>query len=226
MPLSNTLSKRIQQRINDIAGLADQIPGIVMIHDMRDMSIVYMSQRGLNILDITLPELKKLNTEYHNRYFNSEENKEYVPKIKALLERNNDEEMIALFQQVRRSELFPWTWYCTSLKIFMRNDEGVPILTIAVAIPIDSVHQLSEKIVRLLDENNFLRKNYHKFDQLGKREKEILKYIAMGKSSHQIAEMIFISPTTVDTHRRNIKKKLGTSNSFELSEYARAFDLV
>jgi two-component system response regulator NreC len=45
--------------------------------------------------------------------------------------------------------------------------------------------------------------------QLTSREVEILKLIAQGYSSTVIGEKLFISPSTVDTHRKHILKKLG-----------------
>ncbi len=46
---------------------------------------------------------------------------------------------------------------------------------------------------------------------LTKREKEIALLIAQGKSTKEIAQELFISPFTVDTHRKNIFSKLGIS---------------
>jgi DNA-binding CsgD family transcriptional regulator len=55
---------------------------------------------------------------------------------------------------------------------------------------------------------------------LSKQEKEIIKLIIEGKKSKQIGEVLFISKTTVDTHRRNIHKKLEISNSSSLIKFA------
>lgn len=55
---------------------------------------------------------------------------------------------------------------------------------------------------------------------LSKRENDILYQIAQGKTSQEIAEELFISKTTVDTHRRNIIRKLGLSGSNALLQYA------
>lgn len=49
-----------------------------------------------------------------------------------------------------------------------------------------------------------------------KREKEILSLLSQNYSSHEIAEMLFISPQTVATHRRNIHTKAGTGSVLEL----------
>lgn len=54
---------------------------------------------------------------------------------------------------------------------------------------------------------------------LTKREREILKLIASGKTSHQIAKALKISKYTVDTHRKNIHKKLGIKSNTGLVKY-------
>lgn len=55
---------------------------------------------------------------------------------------------------------------------------------------------------------------------LTKREKEILKLIAEEYSNPEIAEKLFISIRTVDTHRRNLLEKLGVKNTAGLVKYA------
>ncbi len=52
------------------------------------------------------------------------------------------------------------------------------------------------------------------------RECEVLKLIAAGKTSREIAEELFISKNTVDTHRNKMLQKLNLSNSASLVTYA------
>lgn len=56
--------------------------------------------------------------------------------------------------------------------------------------------------------------------RLSRQEKEIIKYIIEGKTSKEIAENLFISKTTVDTHRKNINRKLEISNCSSLIKFA------
>lgn len=56
--------------------------------------------------------------------------------------------------------------------------------------------------------------------RLTKREKQILKLIVSGKTNNQIAEELFISPLTVETHRRNLMKKMKASNTASLVKIA------
>jgi two-component system NarL family response regulator len=60
----------------------------------------------------------------------------------------------------------------------------------------------------------------HAERRLGRRETEVLRLLAEGKSSPQIAEALFISPSTVDVHRRNIMQKLELHNVADLTKYA------
>ena len=56
--------------------------------------------------------------------------------------------------------------------------------------------------------------------QLSRRETEIVKLIGLGKTSQEIADMLFIGKTTVDTHRKNILKKLSLHGKSELLRYS------
>lgn len=55
---------------------------------------------------------------------------------------------------------------------------------------------------------------------LSSREREILQLVAKGHTSHQIADVLFIGKSTVDTHRKNMIRKLGLSGAGELLRYA------
>ncbi len=57
-------------------------------------------------------------------------------------------------------------------------------------------------------------------NQLTKREMEVLALVAAGKSNKDIAEALFISVKTVETHKTHILIKLGLNNNAELVRYA------
>lgn len=61
---------------------------------------------------------------------------------------------------------------------------------------------------------------------LGAREKQVLRLLASGKSSPQIADDLKIAPSTVDVHRRNIMGKLGLHSVAELTHYAMRTGLI
>ena len=57
-------------------------------------------------------------------------------------------------------------------------------------------------------------------DPLSPRESEVLKLVAEGMSSREIAESLVISEKTVERHRANILEKLGMRNRVDLTRYA------
>jgi DNA-binding NarL/FixJ family response regulator len=52
------------------------------------------------------------------------------------------------------------------------------------------------------------------------RESQILALIADGHTSREIADMLVISPRTVERHRENLRHKLGLRNRVDLTRYA------
>lgn len=58
------------------------------------------------------------------------------------------------------------------------------------------------------------------YSALTEREREILKLVAEGLTNNQIAERLYISPKTVDTHRTHIMDKLNLHSRAELVKYA------
>ena len=63
-------------------------------------------------------------------------------------------------------------------------------------------------------------------DQLSKREREILRFIAEGKTTPEIAATLFLSPHTVQSHRDHIMTKLDLHSKAALIKYAIAKGLI
>ena len=57
-------------------------------------------------------------------------------------------------------------------------------------------------------------------EQLTGREREILKLLAEGHSTHEIAQLLVISPKTVERHKTNLMAKLDIHNRLDLFKYA------
>ncbi|GAA3961058.1 helix-turn-helix transcriptional regulator [Hymenobacter antarcticus] len=216
----------IAHRIAEIAAFADAYPGTVIILSGDARRVLHMSARGLRELGATLPELTAMGEEYYARYFNPDEAHEYVPKVVNLLERNDLSHTVTFFQQVRTGPAREFVWHLSTARLLAKNAAGQPLLVICFSAPIDPKSHITAKVQRLLDENTFLRENSATFASLTTREREVLGCLALGHSSPEIAVAFSISAQTADTHRRNIRQKLGAASSFDLGQYARAFNLI
>jgi len=80
---------------------------------------------------------------------------------------------------------------------------------------------LSEEAVSVIKRNDDSKKPI-----LTRREKEVLALIAEGLTNHDIAEKLFISTTTVDTHRKNLLAKFEVKNTATLIRMAAQFQFI
>ena len=79
--------------------------------------------------------------------------------------------------------------------------------------------------VRLMLQEDYVRQMESRgledsYDLLTDREREVLHMVAEGKSNKEVAGLLNISPTTVETHRTHIQEKLGLHSVAELVLYA------
>jgi len=112
----------------------------------------------------------------------------------------------------------------------------IPVKHYSVVMKEAPVEQITQAIQAALDKKQFLcdrvktilgsKKEYIEQISLTATEHEILKGIAQGKTSQQIAEERSLSIHTIATHRKNIFRKIGVNNALEASKYAVRIGLV
>jgi DNA-binding NarL/FixJ family response regulator len=86
-----------------------------------------------------------------------------------------------------------------------------------------------DKVYLSSDINSMLMKGLNGSEEqrlLTDREREILKLIAREFTNRDMAEELFISERTVETHRKNIFRKTGTNNLVGLIKFAYANNLI
>lgn len=97
-----------------------------------------------------------------------------------------------------------------------------------LASGIRSVYQgdayLSPSVAKLLMENYQYtageRASQDPYGTLTERERDVLKLLAEGHSTQEIADILVITPKTVEGHKTNLMSKLGIHNRIDLVKYA------
>lgn len=79
---------------------------------------------------------------------------------------------------------------------------------------------ISETVIRGFVESQEKNQNEDLYERLTDREKMVLKLIAEGYTSRQIADTLVLSIKTVMTHRANVMEKIGLHNRADLIRYA------
>jgi DNA-binding NarL/FixJ family response regulator len=84
--------------------------------------------------------------------------------------------------------------------------------------------QVVEKLMRIPGKETKI--SDAQYGTLTAREQEILRVLAEGLSTKEIAEKLCISPKTVDNHRANIMNKLDLHSTIDLVRYAAKLGLI
>lgn len=104
---------------------------------------------------------------------------------------------------------------------YLSKDINAKELIVAILDVIKGERVFSKSVVRLIKKKSA---NSSELDAtpvvITKREQEILDLVAKGKTSQYIAEKLFISVRTVESHRYNLMQKLDVSNVAELIRYS------
>lgn len=126
------------------------------------------------------------------------------------------------------------------MKIFKAGASGYILKNTSIAEMLDGIKKVfAGEIFYSLEVANIMVSKYMNktikakskntsitIDDLTKREKEIIKLISNEFTNQEIADKLFISARTVDTHRRNLLQKLGVKNTAGLVKFAMINELA
>ena len=98
-------------------------------------------------------------------------------------------------------------------------------LTINTCIFPNNQNAFTKLFDTLLPESEHSLKFWQRFQSLTKQEKIILNLVTKGISNQEIGEQLFISKSTVKTHRRNIFKKLDAASFRDLINFSMVLEL-
>ncbi len=133
----------------------------------------------------------------------------------------------ASFQLVKKDKSI--IWCMQQLNVIETDDQGLPLLILLFMSDITHVKKDSDVdfVIARKDDDGVYQHVYAATfptqDQtitFTKRELEILNLLCKGKSSSVIADQLFISENTVNTHRQNMLEKSAKKNTAELLSFA------
>ncbi len=104
---------------------------------------------------------------------------------------------------------------------YVMKQEASQVILTALRKVIAGEHYVSAALAgRLYARMTRMRDASQPTDALTQREREVLRQIARGQSTQDIAVALGMSAKTVDSHRRNMREKLGLASAADLVRYA------
>lgn len=221
-----TLESKVRKNEFSIEEVGNYMPGNVLVTDLDQLTTVYMNHSGCNILKHDVAELKELGPEYFQRFFVPEEMNVFVPTYLHMQQEQDSSKIYNFTHRVKTMSDASYKWYFASAKLLYEPNKTVANKMLLIVNEVNTLSNISEKINRVLDESDLMKKNFKKLCLLSKREKEIIGLLANGKSNADISNIFSLSLLTVKTHRRNIIQKLETSSFAQLYRFALLFNLI
>lgn len=225
-PCSEAIKDVIFEKVKLLLLSPDEFP-VFIIHAMPTNTVMYMSPAGLEQLGIDLAAVRALGNSYYERFFNYEDAQNYLNQWNLFSKDiNNKGNWFTYFQQVHLDEKANFNWFLSISKVLMYDEQQKPLFALTIPLQLNQYLPILPKLERIISENAFIKNNIEKFSLLTKKEKEILRLMALGKTIKEIELNLFISEKTIRTHRRNIKLKLKIKNDVAIVQYAQAFNLI
>ena len=163
-----------------------------VIPDMVILDIFMPNLRGIEAIH----EIKKIHPDVKVLILTMHRDKEYLYLALSagakgyLLKEDADKELFSAIEKVRQGKTYISPFFSEEL--------------------VDDLVQIGRGDAKTIFET----------DPLTPREREVLKLVAEGKSSKEIANLLFISASTVSNHRASIMEKLNLNKATDLVKYA------
>ncbi len=109
---------------------------------------------------------------------------------------------------------------------YLPKDSDKATLLTAIRTVMKGEKHFSSEITALVFQDFYLKETEgkglpsRKDSELTRREEEVLRMIASGKTLRDVADELFISVKTIETHKGHIQDKLGLTNTAQLVKYA------
>jgi DNA-binding NarL/FixJ family response regulator len=116
---------------------------------------------------------------------------------------------------------------------YVLKNTGVEDITNAIRTVASGQNYFSEDVSEIMmakfmkkQSTNYSSATMSSVEDLTARELDVIKLVADGLTNNSIAEKLFLSPRTIDTHRRNLLQKLGVNNTAGLVRFAFENNLI
>ncbi|WP_040756342.1 LuxR C-terminal-related transcriptional regulator [Winogradskyella psychrotolerans] len=224
----------LKEHIAKIIELDDYLPyssTFFCVTNTQDLTFEYISKNFTACLGLDAGELKVLGMRYFWSRIHPEDIDAWLSALNSLMEFTLDE----IPEHKRKDANYTWNFRLknsddvyvniiqnTTPLVF--DSDGKPIIGLAHYTVLDAHVKMditaSAKLLNSNSEyetlffNNFSQKLLK--DGISNRERDVIRLLVLSKSSKEISKVLNISSHTVDTHRRNILKKLNISSTGEL----------
>lgn len=193
---------------------------ITVLKTMPDVEIVATAQNGFELMDAVAKEkpslvILDLNMPGYNGLQCLQKIKASYPGVKVMVLTNYNQP--TLVEEVKKMKADGY---------LIKNSSATGLKEAVVKILSGEKHFPDISALRKLPDDSYFFDDFLKKFQLTKREVDIIRLICEEMSTKEIASKLFLSELTINTHRRNILRKLEIKNVAGLMNFAKQHQLL
>lgn len=219
--------KKFARRLEDALSFYCQGKQFACVYDFQAGKTIFVSQ---NVTQVLGYKPQEISPEFLYNKMHPDDHDQVLKISRAagdLVLQNKEITAMSVFLTVDFRMLHAQSFYVKMQRqssILLRDELGNFRFSMAVFQDISHLYRGNEvsfdlnvpeykiKLLNILDSYN----PGHGSGEFSVREKQVLRLLAQGKNTRQIAQELSLSNFTVDTHRKNMKKKLRARNTAEL----------
>ena len=204
--------------------LLDEIPAIVYVNvyrkpgDLRTLRTVWSSRYAQKFIGLTREEIDAMGFSFFEKTFHPAD-LEIFNEMFGIANANPPNNVYTSIHRIKPITSKEYVWLYGHSVILDYNKDGTPRAFLNISFEINAYMNTKNQLTTALKEIGRLQHNLQ-CKALTRREREILCHISRGLTNKQISAKLFISESTVKTHRNNIIKKLKIKNSAALAAFA------
>lgn len=208
----------------DFNTVGEKLPISIHRNDTVTLRMLDYNDLTLKYIGYSREELDELGARYFEKHMHPY-NREVTSKQVVQAGRKDPDKVIGYIEYIHvyanEEEYKP-------VLSFTKIGEADPTKTLGLSMIPQMFYnsKMPQKMERIIEMDEFKFNHFKQFQQLTKREKQILKLLAEGQNNPNIANRLFISRQTVETHRKHINRKLDIKHFRDVLQYALAFDLI
>ena len=222
--MKNEHTSETKEELIFLRQIIDCSPAVVYINQVEEigntstMKNVWANKLYHNIVKYTREEIDALGYEYFVKVMHPDELFVPVDSI-DFLKNISDDFTYGGVGRIKPKDADYYLWHSFSTRVFKRKEDGTPWQFIGVSFLLNENVQTDRLFLDIIKDNLKIR-NQALLKCISKREKEIIKLIANGDNTEKISKELNLSEFTINTHRKNILKKLQLHNAAALVSFA------
>ena len=188
---------------------------------MDTINLLYLEEKGCEFYGQSLEDIQKAGPEFLQNIVHPTDLMHCVDLLVKFATEEDETKILCYNQRLKLLGTEEYQTYFTCAKINLEKR-----IFQCVTTPMTNIKEFSSEVTSILDTSQYIDLHTKLYTQFSKREREVIKWVCKGYTVNQIGEILFLSPHTIEKHKKNIYKKSNFTSKSQLVEFSINFSII